>query len=113
MSEPEGGLRRVERQCADQKFVKDHAERVDVGTGIHIETGHLCLLRAHVLRCPDREAGLRQALAAKRVDLLGLAGLKQAPVPQTVPVPDALAGFVVEKVRATDYDFLLRGGYHE
>ena len=33
--------------------------------------------------------------------------------PERIPVPDALAGFVVEKVRATDFDFLLQGGYHE
>ena len=56
---------------------------------------------------------VQKALEAKRVDLLGLAHLKQESVPQAIEVPEALAGFVVEKVRATDYDFLLRGGCHE
>lgn len=56
---------------------------------------------------------VEQALKAQRVDLLGLARLKQEPVPQTVAVPEALAGFVVEKVQAADYDYLLRGGNYE
>jgi len=56
---------------------------------------------------------VQKALDANRADLLGLAHLKRESLPQRVAVPEALAGFVVEKVRATDYDFLLRGGYHE
>lgn len=40
---------------------------------------------------------VRKALPAERVDLLGLAGLMREPEPQTVPVPDALKGFVIEK----------------
>lgn len=59
-----------------------------------------------------REA-VRKALSAQRVDLLGLAALKQTPIPERVAVPEALAGYVVEKVRATDFDYLLRGGHHE
>lgn len=56
---------------------------------------------------------VERALEARRVDLLGLAALKRESVPQTVAVPEALAGFVVEAARASDYDFLLRGGDHE
>ena len=56
---------------------------------------------------------VQKALAARRVDLLALACVKQESLPRRIPVPEALAGFVVEKVRATDFDFLLRGGDHE
>ncbi|MFH1742781.1 MAG: IS21 family transposase [bacterium] len=56
---------------------------------------------------------VQSALEADRVDLLGLASLKRKSEPETVPVPEALKEFVIEKVRATDYDFLLRGGYHD
>ncbi len=59
-----------------------------------------------------REA-VRTALEADRVDLLGLARMKQELEPSVIPVPDGLKGFVIEKVRAADYDYLLRGGDHE
>ena len=52
-------------------------------------------------------------LASQRVDLLRLVRLREDLIPQQVPVPEALAGYVVEKVRATDFDFLLRGCDHE
>ncbi|MEW6236843.1 MAG: hypothetical protein AB1656_15775 [Candidatus Omnitrophota bacterium] len=52
-------------------------------------------------------------MQADRVDLLGLARFKREAESRTVPVPEALKEFVIEKVQAADYDFLLRGGCHE
>ena len=60
----------------------------------------------------DVEAAVRESVNANRVDLLGLAKFKQPTEPSTIPVPEALKGFVVEKVKASDYDFLLMGGDH-
>jgi transposase len=34
-------------------------------------------------------------------------------VPQTIPVPSELAGYVIEQAAAADYDYLLGGGRHE
>lgn len=59
------------------------------------------------------ETAVQNALQADRVDLLGLACLKRDEKPLTVPVPEALREFVIEKVQAADYDFLLRGGDYE
>lgn len=53
---------------------------------------------------------LSAALSAGRYDLLALAPCVQSGSFQTVPVPQALAGFVVEAGRAADYDVLLVGG---
>ena len=58
----------------------------------------------------DVEAAVRESVDANRVDLLGLAKYKRPTEPSTIPVPEALKGFVVEKVKAADYDFLLKGG---
>ena len=52
---------------------------------------------------------LSAALSAGRHDLLALAPCVQSGSFQTVPVPQALAGFVVEAGRAADYDVLLVG----
>ena len=56
---------------------------------------------------------VQKALAAKRIDLLELAHVKQESIPERIPVPEALAGYVVERVRATDFDGLLQGGDYE
>ena len=56
---------------------------------------------------------LQAALQAERVDLLGLAEFKREPDGPSVAVPEALKEFVIEKVQAADYDYLLRGGCHE
>ena len=60
----------------------------------------------------DVEAAVRESMNANRVDLLGLAKFKRPTEPAPIPVPEALKGFVVEKVKAADYDFLLMGGDH-
>ncbi len=81
--------RRVKRQRPGQELVEQYAERVDICAGVDVLGGHLRLLGAHVLRCPDQLAllgvdrFLRQALADRlghaEVDLLrdGLAVLEQ------------------------------------
>jgi transposase len=64
----------------------------------------------------SREAvgeAVQAALRADRVELLALAECKREPEWQTVPVPEALKEFVIEKVQAADYDYLLRGGCHD
>jgi transposase len=53
---------------------------------------------------------LTAALSAGRHDLLALASRVHDEPVQTIAVPQALAGFVVEAGRATDYDVLLAGG---
>ncbi|MFB3789561.1 MAG: IS21 family transposase [bacterium] len=70
------------------------------------------VLEAVVEHTPETVGeAVRKALQAERVDWLGLAGLMREPEPHSVP--DALKGFVIEKVRAADYDYRLRGGDHE
>jgi len=53
---------------------------------------------------------LKIALSSGRHDLLALAPRVHREPVQAVPVPQALAGFVVEAGRAADYDVLLIGG---
>jgi hypothetical protein len=53
---------------------------------------------------------LTAALSAGRHDLLALASRVHHEDSRTIPVPRALAGFVVEAGRAADYDALLAGG---
>ncbi|MCA1604211.1 MAG: IS21 family transposase [Acidobacteria bacterium] len=54
---------------------------------------------------------LRCALAEGRIDLLALAEKLHAPSSIiTGPVPEALRGYEVEASRASDYDWLLKGG---
>ena len=53
---------------------------------------------------------LSAALSVGRLDLLALAPCVHHGPVQTAPVPQALAGFVVEAGRAADYDALLTGG---
>ena len=54
---------------------------------------------------------VRDAIASDRLDLLSLAKLE--PRPPTNPVPEALAGFVIEEARAADFDRLLIEATHE
>ncbi|MGC9328662.1 MAG: hypothetical protein ACP5I1_13585 [Candidatus Hinthialibacter sp.] len=63
--------------------------------------------------CEAVGEAVQAALRADRVDLLALAECKREPELQTVPVPEALKEFVIEKVQAADYDYLLRGGCHD
>jgi transposase len=53
---------------------------------------------------------LEAALSSGRQDLLALAHRVHGESVKTVPVPQALAAFVVESGRAEDYDVLLAGG---
>ncbi|MCA1607166.1 MAG: hypothetical protein LC775_17245, partial [Acidobacteria bacterium] len=54
---------------------------------------------------------LRCALAEGRIDLLALSEKLHAPSSiNTGPVPEALRGYEVEASRASDYDWLLKGG---
>jgi hypothetical protein len=48
----------IHREPADQEFVQHHAETVDIGASVHVESGHLSLLRTHVGRRPHRLAEL-------------------------------------------------------
>lgn len=56
---------------------------------------------------------VQSALAADRIDLLGLAQFNQNVNKLTIPIPDALQEFSIEQARAADYDYLLRGGRHD
>lgn len=51
---------------------------------------------------------ITRAIAADRLDPLGLVGV-QAPPPSTNPVPPMLSGYEVQAASAADYDLLLRG----
>ena len=54
---------------------------------------------------------LRCALSEGRLDLLALSEKLHAPSSiNTGPVPEALRGYEVEASRASDYDWLLKGG---
>ena len=55
-----------ERRVAGEHLVRHRAERVDVGARVDRALPHR-LLGGHVLRCAEREAGLRHALAAGRL----------------------------------------------
>jgi len=56
-------------------------------------------------------AALRQALSQGRIDLLALSEKVHATAPRhPTVVPEALRGYEVEASRASDYDWLLKGG---
>jgi hypothetical protein len=51
-----GGSRqflRIERRCAGQEFVKQHAEAVNVRARVDVQPAHLGLFGTHVGGCPD------------------------------------------------------------
>ena len=48
----------LERQRAAEKLVKQHAQRIDVRTGVNVLRAHLGLFRTHVLGRPDKLAQL-------------------------------------------------------
>ncbi len=56
---------------------------------------------------------VKDMLDADRTGLLGRMDIIDESAPLTIPVPDELAEYVIEKATAADYDFLLRGGDHE
>ena len=65
-------VHRVERSPAGEQFVEEDAERVDIGTRIHIDGAQLGLFRADVGRGPDelsdgREGRLRGEVALGRL----------------------------------------------
>ena len=41
-------LLRIKGRAAGEQFVEQHAERVDVGAGVDVQSAHLRLLRTHV-----------------------------------------------------------------
>ena len=52
----------IERRRAGQQLVEDHAQGVDVGTGVDIHRRRVGLLRRHVSRSADDRAGVGEAL---------------------------------------------------